>query len=463
MMRRLAALLLALSVAGIAAAQSVDLPEPARVVLDNGVVLILNEKRDVPLIGIEAVLRAGSIADPADKPGVASLFAALLEKGAGERSAAEFAETVDAVGGRLSASADLEVLRISGDFLARDAALAFELLADMILRPTLDREELQKQQELTINRIRSAKDADPNVLMPIYGAGFLFGEHAYSRPVSGDETSLASIEIGDIQAFYEERIGADRLIISVSGDFDSSVVEASLTEAFGEWRPATAAELSVDAPPASAGGGVLLIDKPGATQSYFWLAGPGVARDFARRADLNLSSTLFGGRFTSMLNQALRIDSGLTYGARSGFRQYTAGGSFEISSYTSTATTIEAIDMALAVLARLHEEGINEEMLVSGRNYVLGQYPTNFETAAQLARLFADLEARGLERSYLTEYGTALTAASVESVAQLVADVYPLGEQLVFVVLGDAETIRESLTKYGPVTELSITEPRFRP
>ena len=94
----LTSLLSSLSVS-VALADGVTLPEAERVVLDNGTILILSENHDVPLIGLEAVIRGGAAADPKGKHGLASLFAGLLEKGAGARSSQEFAEAVAAVGG----------------------------------------------------------------------------------------------------------------------------------------------------------------------------------------------------------------------------------------------------------------------------------------------------------------------------------------------------------------------------
>ena len=112
--------LVLLGLLGTAAlADGVTLPAFERVVLDNGTVLLLNEKHDVPLVGLEAVVRGGAVADPAGKYGLANLLANLLEKGAGSRSSAEFAEAIAAVGGELSASADLESISVSAEFMAR--------------------------------------------------------------------------------------------------------------------------------------------------------------------------------------------------------------------------------------------------------------------------------------------------------------------------------------------------------
>ena len=461
MIRRSFLALALLLVFSFAQAQSISLPPAERVVLDNGVVLILNEKHDVPLVAVDILIRGGALGDPDGKAGASSLLASLLEKGAGERGSAEFAETVAAVGGRLSVSANRESINVWGDFLSRDADLMIELVADMLQRPALDAGEFERLRSRRIDSIRSTKDSDPGPLMPIYAESFLFGDHPYSRSVGGSESSLADIDHDDVLEYFSQHIGSDRTIIAVSGDFDTAEMRSSLEAAFGEWEQASAELPAAPAAETQTGTRVLLVDKPGATQTYFWIGNVGVARSYPQRADLNVANTVFGGRFTSMLNTALRVESGLTYGARSRLSRNLQPGSVGISSYTETSTTIEAIDMALGVLSTLHAEGIGEEMVRSARNYSLGQFPDNLETATQLADQFAQLEFFGLDAAYIDGYGEAIAAVTPESVAAVIDDVYPKEGDLVFVLLGDAEKIRESIQKYGPVTDFSITEPSF--
>ena len=449
--------------AGTAFAQGVTLPAVERIELDNGTILLLVEKHEVPLIGIEAIVRGGAASDPEGMAGLASLLAGLLEKGAGDRDSAAFAEAVAAVGGELTAAADLEGITISGEFMARDAALMVELVADMLQRPSLDADEMVKLRDRSINFIRAAKDTNLGALVPIYGAAFLFGDHAYGNPVSGSEESLAKIRHRDLTGYYEDHVGADRLVIAVVGDFELAAMAELLTAAFGEWRQAAAEPIVIDAAEPEPGRRVLLVDKPGATQTYFWLAGPGVAIDYAQRAELNIANTVFGGRFTSMLNNALRVESGLTYGARSSLTRPSLPGSVAIYSFTKTDSTIEAIDMAIGVLDQLFVEGVTGDMLESAKNYILGQYAPQLETSAQLAGVLSMLEHMGLDASYINDYGGAIGAADSEVISTVIAEVYPQSDALVFVLLGDAELIRDDIAKYGPVTEIAITEPRFRP
>ncbi|MDJ0939422.1 MAG: pitrilysin family protein [Woeseiaceae bacterium] len=463
MIRRVIVMLAALLGAATAAADGVTLPDVQRVELGNGTVLLINQKDDVPLVGVSIVLRGGAAADPEDRHGLGSLYAELIQKGAGDRDSLEFAEAIDSVGGRMYVAAGREGVTITAEFLSRDVDLMLELLSDMLMRPTLDRAEFERIKERSINLLLAAKDSDPGQLMPTYAHAFLFGEHPYGNPVEGSESSLANISHADIVDYFEQQVGGDRLIIAVSGDIDAAEVETQLAATFGEWRAAATPLAEVIAAEPATGRRVLLIDKPGTTQTYFWIGNLGVAIDYPDRAALDLANTVFGGRFTSMLNNALRVESGLTYGARSRLVRPSQPGSVAISSFTATDTTVEAIDLALDVLARFKNSGVSAELLDSAGNYVLGQYPMRLETATQLAMQFTQLEAYGLGTDYVDGYADAVGAVTAESVATVIDAVYPSADELVFVLLGDAELIREQVARYGEITEMAITAPAFHP
>lgn len=444
-------------------AAELALPEYERVELANGAVLLLSEKHDVPLIGLRAVVRGGSAVDPASLGGLTELLATVMQKGAGARDAAAFAEAAASVGGRLSVSANVESTTVSAEFLSRDAELMIELVADVLQRPTLSADELAKERSRTIDLIRAAKDSDPSGLMPAYGNAFLFAGHPYGNPTYGSESSLAEIEHDDLLQFYADHFGGDRLIVAVAGDFDITAMRAALTLAFEGWSPAGTVLPEVGAPERILGSKVLLVDKPGATQTYFWIGNVGVAVDYESRAELNLANTVFGGRFTSMLMTELRVNSGLTYSASSAVERRAQPGSVTIRSFTETAKTVEAIDSALDVLDRLHVKGLDDEMIASARNYIMGQFPPSLETVSSLAGMFAFLELHGLDRGYIDDYGPALEGATPVTVHNTISDVYPQSENMVFILIGDAELIREDIAKYGEVTEMSITEPQFSP
>ncbi len=441
----------------------VHVPTHERFVLDNGITLVIVPRRDVPLVAFNAVMSGGSLADHPRKPGVASLLAGLLEKGAGKRDAFAFADAVEGAGGSFNAMANTESISVRGQFLARDQQLMLELLADALLRPRLEREELEILRARQIEMIKAAKDADPSELIGLYGRSFLFRGHPYGRPVIGSESSLAAITQRDILDYYAASFGADRLTLVFAGDVDSAWLRRMVSRLFGRWKKAQAPGPQLTAAARVQGRKVLLIDSPGAVQTHFWIGNVGVDRRYPHRAALDLVNTLYGGRFTSIINTELRIKSGLSYGARSSFSRGSVPGEFAIHSFAQTDSTSRALDLTLETLARLKREGVSAEMLESARAYVLGQYPLNFETAADWAAALGEVELYRLGPEYIDQYGPALREVTVRDARQVIDDAFPSPEELAIVLVGDAARIRAQVADYGEVTDMTLTQPAFGP
>ena len=447
----------------LAAGNGVKVPPFERLQLPNGTVVLLMERHDVPLIAFSAVLRGGAVSDPAGGSGVASLLAGLLQKGAGQRDAVQFAETVASVGGQIEAAASTESISVSGSFLARDQQLMVDLLADMLQRPRLELGQFDTLRARRIEFIRAAKESDLAALAPIYGESHLFGAHPYGRPVDGSEASLAAIKHADLQRYYQEQVGADRLIISVAGDFKTAQLQQRISSAFSGWRKAGTPLQQLPQAERVASRNVLLIDAPESVQSYFWAGNVAVAKKDPRRPSLDVTNTLFGGRFTSMLNTELRIRTGLSYGASSHFDRLQQPGNWEMSSFTQTETTIQALDLMLATLDQLHESGLEPALVESGKSYVQGQYPLALETSEQWAAQLATLEFYGLDRRYIDDYSAQLGGVTSADAKKVIDEVIPPSTALSIVVIGNAAAIRDGLRKYGPITEMKLADPTFAP
>jgi predicted Zn-dependent peptidase len=448
----------------------VQVPPHERVVLANGATLIVVPRHDVPLVAFQAVLRGGPICDPRSGDdseciaGVASMVAGLLEKGAGERDAFAFADAVEGAGGNFTVTPGSEALSINGQYLARDQHLMIELLADALIRPRFDAGELAKLRDRRIELIKATKDSDPAELIGVYGRAQLFGpRHPFGQPTGGSEVSLAAITQEHVLAYYADHFGADRLILVVVGDLDVPALQRQVQDAFGGWRRAGVPLVRPPEAQHPHGRRVLLVDSPDSTQTYFWLANIGVNKRYRHHAALDLVNTLYGGRFTSMLNTELRIKSGLSYSARAGFFRGTVAGEFAIRSFTDTANTRKALDLSLDTLVRLKREGVTREMLDSARAYVLGQYPLGFETAADWAGALAELEFYDLDAAYIDDYDAMLRAVSLDDARQVIDEAFPNPDDLTIVLVGDAKKIRRVARRYGPVTVMSITQPDFVP
>jgi predicted Zn-dependent peptidase len=442
-----------------AASLKVQFPPSRETVLPNGARIILAEKHDVPMIAFTGYIVGGSLTDPPGKEGVASITAEMLRKGAGRRSAREIAAVADGVGADLSTGSGLEVSYIAGNFMARDDKLMLDLIRSLLREPTFPDSEFTKLKAQTIEALRAEKD-DPSSMLSAYAAAYFYGSHPYGRPADGDEQTVAGITREDVLASYRANYGGDRLVLAMVGDFDAKAMESRLRSALGDWGKAGTAPPRIEPASKRTGRRVFLIDKPDATQSYFWMGNLGVKLTDPDRVSIDVVNTAFGGRFTSMLNTALRIKSGLTYGARSRLSRLQQPGTAAIVSYTKLESTEKAIDLALETLARLHSAGIDDTTLRSATRYIAGQYPTAYERSGQIAGALVELATHDLPLTEVTEYPTRISAVQNAAALRPVIDrVYPQDKNLTIVVVGPAASLRKALAKYGPIVETSIEQP----
>jgi len=177
-------------------------------------------------------------------------------------------------------------------------------------------------------------------------------------------------------------------------------------------------------------------------------------------AAVRVVQTIFGGRFTSWLNSKLRIETGLTYGAAYRITRGRVAGPSYIFSYTATKTTKKAIDLALAQLDRLHEEGIGAEDLTSAKAYILGQTPYDYETADDLGRAITELAFYGEDRSELDELFDRIRAVTPEDCRRVV-EKYFRRDNLTITTIGVASEVSDILGAYGTLTTRENTAPGF--
>ena len=451
-------LIAALACAGLFA--QVKLPPYTRQLLPNGVVVDLMPRAGVPLVGFRILVTGGAEAEPSNLAGLTSVTAQLLRKGTAKRTADQFSEELDFLGGAFQTPETTQspATVVTAEFLKKDFDRGLDLVSDAVLHPVFPEAEVRKTLAQRIDAAKSAKD-NPQAAAGLYFAAFFFGaQHPYGRP--SDEGSLTRIQRQDIVDFHSRNYVGKNLIVIATGDFDPAVAGPKIREAFGGAAPGSAFQAAKALDPG--GSKLLLVDKPDATQTYFYIGRPGIDRKNPDRVKLMLVNLLFSGRFTSMLNEELRVNTGLTYGVMSLVQQPRIPGAIVITSYTKTDTTAKAIDLALEVLKRLSEKGITADQLASAKAYLKGTFPTQrLETADQVAAVVGDLEEYGLGKGDIDDLFSRIDAVSLED-ANAAARKYYKADDLTFVLVGSAAKIRDVARKYAPkFNEVSITKPGF--
>jgi predicted Zn-dependent peptidase len=460
--RLLIAVLIVLAGAPQAHSEGLNLPEIESFELENGIEVQLVRHPVVPIVAVEVWIGAGAIEDPAGQEGLAALTADAIRKGAGERDATEFAAAIDFLGARFATSVDAERTRVRIDLQSRDLANGLNLLADAILRPSFPEEQILKLRDQMAEEVVSDKENPRNVLAA-YHRAHVFAGHPYGRPVGGTETSLPALSPQAVRDFHANHYRGGRTQITVAGDIDPSEVRQLVASHF-ETMPAAPDEPSaLSTPVVPQAASVLLVNKSDTPQTWFRIGTTGPSwSDLDDYAATEIVRTVFGGRFTSWLNSALRIEAGLTYGA--GFRMWRAGtgGEAAISTFTATETTRDAVDLALAQLDRLHEEGLSEQDLVSAKTYLRGQLPYEFETATAIAGRLAELKFRGVDRGHIDTLFDQIDAVTLDDCDAAIARWFRR-DSLQITAIGVAGEVESILAGYGPVRIRENSDPGFDP
>jgi len=436
------------------------LPEYETVTLDNGLTVYLMEKKDVPLISFSAVFDGGVIKDGTTS-GIASFTAEALRFGTSSYSKSQIDSIFNFYGSNISTYANADYSGLYTQFMKDDTEKLFPIIKEIVLTPTFPDDEIEKRKQRWIAELDQAKES-PRSVVGSYFNKHIFGDSPYGNPVDGTKSGINSISVEKIKDFYITNYRPESSAIAVVGDFNAAEIEKLVEKYFGEWKNNSPKKLS-DLMMVSTqfnNPSVYLINKENATETTFLIGSFGITMSNEDQTQIDVINTILGGRFTSWLNDELRVNAGLTYGARSRFARYKITGTFYISTFTATENTEAAIDLAIKTYNRLFEKGIDEETLLSAKNYVKGQFPPDYETAGSLAGFLTQKYVYGLDDSIINNFENEVNELTIEKANELIKKYFPK-DNLQFVMIGKADEIKDKVSKYGSITEKNIEEDEY--
>jgi len=444
----------------IGPAPALRLPAIQKTTLTNGVPVWVIEQDRVPLAQVNVILRGGSSLDRTGRFGMASLVAAMLDEGAGTRSALELADAVEFLGAELatSSSFDYSAVRLSAP--VRNLSPALTLLADVVLRPTFPANELDRLRKERLTALVQAQD-NPAAIIGYAFPRVVFGpNHRFGTPAGGLAPALEAITADEVRAFYKEHYVPGNAAIVVTGAVTLAAVKAELDRAFTGWPSSAPRGAAAPLPvaPQLTRREVVLVDKPGAAQSQIRIGWVGVPRSTPDYATLRVLNTILGGSFGSRLNQNLRERNGYTYGASSAFDMRAAPGPFFASAGVQTDKTADALREFFVELEGIRKP-IPAQELEDAKNYVALRFPSEFETTGDLAQKLEELIVYSLpEATHQSFVGaiTKVTAADVQNAAAR----YVQPDKMAVVIVGDRKAIEPGITKLnlGPLRVAPLEE-----
>ncbi len=426
--------------------------------LANGLPVVLLEKHQVPLVQINLLVKAGTAMDPASQRGLASMTAAMMEEGAGNRNALQFADAVDFLGATISAGAGMHTTTVSlfTPLSKLDSALA--LFADAALQPMFPAEELERNRIERLTTLLQWHD-EPRMIASTLFSKTLFGmNHPYGPPTMGDEKTIRGFKAENLRQFYNAYFRPNNATLIVVGDVTPSTLMPKLEALFGGWKSddvpsprnwQTATQVESRK--------IYLVDKPGAAQSAIRIGRIGVARSTEDYYSIVVMNTILGGSFTSRLNNNLREQHGYAYGANSRFNFLPFPGSFIAASDVQTGVTDKALTEFMKELTNI--PNISDEELTRAKNYVALSYPSDFQSVGAIAGRLGDLVIYNLADDYFNNYTQRILAVTKDDVVR-VAKKYIDPQKIAIVVVGDRKKIEKGIAdlKLGPIENLSIED-----
>jgi predicted Zn-dependent peptidase len=436
------------------------LPPYTKFTLSNGLTVYLMEQHEVPVIHVSALFPAGAIQDE-KKAGLASLTADALLFGTKSYTKSQIEEQMDFLGASVSTYAAQEYAALQASFMTTHQDKVLPILKEIMVNPAFNEEEFTKKQKRLVVELDQQRES-PREVIGTYFNSFLYGDHPYGNSLSGTKATVTALSVADAKDFYTTYYTPNGSAIALVGDFKTKDMRSKLEKLLKDWKKKenTASKAKEEPMPLFQKNRLLLVNKDNATETTFYIGAPGISRNNPDYVAIQVINTVLGGRFTSWLNDELRVNSGLTYGARSSFTPLKTSGSFAITTFTKTATTTEAIDLALEVVNRLHTKGIDEETLSSAKNYIKGQFPPRFETSGNLASLLTSMFWYTFDESYINTFQQKVDELNTAKAKEIITKYFPK-DNLQFVLIGKASEIQDKVKKYGEVTVKQITADEF--
>ena len=392
-----------------------------RVVLPNGMVLLVRRDPSVPVVAMRAVWRGGQRNEDATTAGASTLLARMITRGCGKRDSAGVADAIDRLGGSLTGVTGRNSFGLASEWLARTWKPGLDLLADCVLAPQLAAEDLVRERRALHGDQLAQADSPTQVAFRAFNE-VLYGEHPYARDPLGTPTSLEALTRAKLAALYRTQYPVSAMTLAIVGDVEIDEVVAAVTARFGAVprTPALApriALLALDHRPAPEREVYRFLDR---AQAHLVVGFPGATVDASDRFALEVLVAILGGQSGRLFTE-LREKQGLVYRVSAHSVEGVDPG-FVVVYLSCAADKIEtALASVRAELARVRTGGVTAEEVARAQKFLVGSHQIAMQRRAAVANALAYHEAYGLGWTSWADYDAQIRAVTPVQVAAAAA------------------------------------------
>ena len=428
------------------AAPALAFPSLVSFKLSNGLDVILDSRKGLPIVAANLVIKSGIATNPVDKPGLAAFMLDMLDEGTATRSALGFAEQLKQAGVSIGESPGRDYSGLVLTSTRGTLAAGFDLLADAVMNPAFDSKEIDRVRMRRLGELVQMK-SDPGQISDILTILSLNGkDNPYAYPGLGTEPSVRSITAEDLRKFWEAQARPGNAALVVSGDVTKDDLQPLLEEALGKWTGPAGAPVSLPEPAVTRR--VVLVDMPGSPQSQVRIVTPGPRRTSPDYESLLVMNEIMGGSFSSRINMNIREKHGYAYGASSWIRTLAYGGWIAAGAGVRTEATGPAVREMIKEISSMAALPVTPDEIDRAKSSLVRAFPSWFETTSQTVNILSEIPVYGLGLDYYPQYAKKVEAVN-EGQIKDVAKKYLLPERIIVIAVGDRKVIESGLKSAG--------------
>jgi len=434
------------------------IPEPERVVLKNGMVVLLMEDHELPLISLSAFIRTGSRLEPQDKIGLASLTGTVLRTGGTtKQSGDEINEFLEGKAAMIEAGIGETAGTASMSCLTEDFPAVLEVFGDILRTPAFAPEKLKIAKNQMMAGIARQND-DPGGIVSREFKKLIYGNASPYTWVPNYATIL-SITQKDLAGWHETYFHPNRIILGLAGDFQREQALAFLNKVFGDWPKGPEANDPEAFIQKHTPAGMFYVEKNDMTQAKIAMGHLGIRRDHPDYYSLVIVNQILSGSFGARLFSNIRSKQGLAYDVNGGVGlQWDHPGMAILSMSTKTQTTGKGIDALIAESRKMVSDPPTEDEVANAKDSILNSFVFSVDSPSKVLGKYLTYEYYGYPSTWLKTFRRGIEQVTVAQVRQT-AERHLRPQDFAILVVGPREGTKPALTRYKSIRELDIRIP----
>lgn len=421
--QRRAAILLAwvLLLSACSGPRPVDVPDPKKVILDNGMTAFILEDESLPTFRLTLISPSGSSMEALGQAGLAEITAQSLRTGGTEKqSAQEIEEIIADRSATLEFGTDRESASIELGVLAEDRRPLLEVLADLLRAPGFDAQAVGLAKRQALVSLRQSKES-PSGLAGLFFPQLIYGESSIWSQFPS-EAGLQAITDGDVRAFYQRFYHPEKMFLAVTGHFKAREIVTELNETLGQWRGSGRSDTSW--PPAAPFEAKSVFVPKDAAQVDIRLGHQGLERTHPDKFAVLVANFILGGSgsMTSRLGQHIRSGQGQAYSVYSYYGFKRVPGIFAMIAQTESSQVLAVVQGMKSVVEELQQSGPREDEVADAKTAILRSLLFDYEVRHGIGQDWAKFAFWGYPEDYLDEFVAGIRAVDVKDVRRVLEE-----------------------------------------